>query len=228
MSRYAVIGLGRFGQKLAKLLAQSGAEVIAIDNDSEIVQRVRDDVTLAVRLDSTDEQALLDQGVDKVDCAVVGIGANFEANVLTVSTLKKIGVRRVVGRAGSGVRGEILKRIGADEVVFPEDESATRWANRLITPQFEDFIELDEGHSLVQVPAPQAFVNKTPRDLGLRAKHGLNLVAIRRPVSPQAGADPDAQAWRVIPVVDPDDAIEPGDILVLIGSNESLARLPGA
>ncbi len=226
MPRFAVIGLGRFGRKLAQLLTRAGAEVIAIDNDSEIVQRARDDVTLAVRLDSTDEQALRAQGVDKVDCAVVGIGVGFEANVLTVSTLKKIGVPWVIGRAGSGVRGEILERVGADDVVFPEDESAARWANRLMMPQFKDLFELDESHGLVQVPPPPSFIGKTLRELDLRAKYKLNLVAIRRPVEEKNASGRGARRWRLIAVVDPEEVIGQGDILVLIGSNESLSRLP--
>jgi len=227
MPRFAVIGLGRFGRKLAQLLTQAGAEVIAVDNDTDIVQRIRDEVTLAVRMDGTDEQALLSQGVEKVDCAVVGIGADFEASVLTVSTLKKIGVSRVIARAGSGVRGEILKRVGADDVVFPEDESAGRWSNHLMMPQIEAFMDLDDKHSLVQVPAPNAFVHKTPRELDLRAKHKLNLVAIRRPLPDKDQAGRADKRWRLIAVPDPDDPIAPGDVLVLIGTNESLARLPG-
>ncbi len=227
MPRFAVIGLGRFGRKLAQLLTQAGAEVIAVDNDTDIVQRIRDEVTLAVRMDGTDEQALLSQGVDKVDCAVVGIGADFEANVLTVSTLKKIGVSRVIARAGSGVRGEILKRVGADDVVLPEDESAARWSNHLMMPQIAEFMDLDDKHSLVQVPAPNAFVDKTPRELDLRAKLKLNLVAIRRPLPEKGRAGRADKRWRLIAVPDPDGPIAPGDVLVLIGTNESLARLPG-
>jgi trk system potassium uptake protein TrkA len=228
MPRFAIIGLGRFGQKLAQLLTRAGAEVIAIDTDPEIIQKLRDRVTLAIRMDGSDESALIAQGIDKVDAAVVGIGVDFEANVLTVSTLKRIGVKRVVGRAGSGTRGEILKRIGADDVVFPEDESAARWANHLMMPQFRDFIELDESHGLVQVPAPRAFVNKTPRELDLRAKYKLNLVAIRRTIPEQEDNDPEGTKphTRLIAVVDPDETIQDGDILVLVGSNKSLARLP--
>jgi trk system potassium uptake protein TrkA len=226
MARFAVMGLGRFGTKLARLLAKRGAEVIAVDKDPNLVQEVRDEVTLAVRMDCTDEQALLDHGIDKVDCAVVGVGLDFEASVLATDTLKKIGVPRVIARAGSEIRGEILRRVGADGVVFPEDESAARWANRLMLPQFEDFVELDEEHSLVQVPAPPEFVNKTPRQLELRSKYRLNLVAIRRPVANSNGAAATPKRWHVVAVPDPDAPIQPGDVLILIGSNDSLARLP--
>lgn len=225
MARFAVIGLGRFGSKLARLLTKAGAEVIAIDKDANLVQQIRDDVTLAVRMDATDEQALLDHGIDKVDCAVVGIGLGFEDSVLAADTLKKIGIPRVVARAGSEMRGEILRRVGADNVVIPEDESATRWANRLMLPQFEDYVELDEEHSLVQVPAPNGFVGKTPRQLELRSQYKLNLVAIRRPVTGNESAR-SVRRWQVVAVPDPDQPIQQGDVLVLIGSNDDLEKLP--
>ena len=124
MNRFAVIGLGRFGSRLASNLAAAGAEVIAIDRSRQIVEDLRDKVTLAIALDATDEQALRIQGVDQVDCAVVGIGQDFEANALTTALLKSLGVARVVSRAGNQMQAEILTRIGADGVVKPEDESA--------------------------------------------------------------------------------------------------------
>ncbi len=226
MVKFAILGLGRFGLKLSRLLTKAGAEVIAIDKDYNLIQEARDDVALAVRMDCTDEEALIAHGIDKVDCAVVGIGLDFESTVLATSTLKKIGIPRVLARAASEVRGEILKRVGADAVVFPEDESAARWANRLMMPQFEDFVELDEKHSLVQVPAPQAFVNQTPRQLELRTRYMLNLVAIRRPTTVANADDPSTRRWHVIAVPNPDEPIQAGDVLVLIGSNDSLASLP--
>ncbi len=232
MPQFAVIGLGRFGERLALLLSRDGAEVIAIDSDGEIVQKHRDDVTLAVCMDSTDEEALTAQGIDKVDCAVVGIGTDFEAAVLTVTLLKKLGVPRVVARAGSGTRGRILKQVGADDVVFPEYESAQRWSNQLMMPHFEEFFELDAEHSLVQVPAPASFVGKTLRKLELRAKYRLNVVAIRRPSGSPAPADeaqpePDRKPqseW--MSAADPDEPLQDGDILVLIGANADLDKLP--
>ena len=126
MERFAVIGLGRFGSRLAKNLAASGAEVIAIDRDRMIVEELRDQVTLAIAMDATDEQALKIQGIDKVDCAVVGMGHNFESNALATVLLKSMRVKRVISRAGNDMQAQILKRIGADSVVSPEDESADR------------------------------------------------------------------------------------------------------
>ena len=114
MERFAVIGLGRFGSRLARNLAKSGAEVIAIDHDRQIVEELRDQVTLAIALDATDEQALKIQGVDQVDCAIVGIGHDFEANALTTALLKSLRIQKVISRAGSDMQAQILQRIGAD------------------------------------------------------------------------------------------------------------------
>ncbi|MCK5270797.1 MAG: TrkA family potassium uptake protein, partial [Sedimentisphaerales bacterium] len=131
MQRFAVIGLGRFGAQLAKGLTRAGAEVVAIDKDRKIIENISSEVTVAVRLDSTDEDALLAQGVDKVDVAIIGIGQGFETSILTTVTLKSIGVKHICARAERQIHGRILRRIGADEIIFPEDESAQRWAFRL-------------------------------------------------------------------------------------------------
>ena len=144
--RFAVLGLGVFGARLARALAASGAEVIAADQDPQLVEQISDHVTLAVRLDTTDEHALRAQGIDKVDAAVVGIGSAFEDAALTTSTLKGLGVPRVIARATSKARGEILSRIGADDIINPEAESADRWCARLVMPQVLEKIDLGEVH----------------------------------------------------------------------------------
>jgi len=116
MERFAVIGLGRFGERLATLLAESGAEVIAIDSDQEIIDEIRDRVALAVCMDATNEEALRAQGIDKVDVAVVGLGTAFEDNALVTVLLKQLGVPRVVSRAATAIRAQILSRIGARSI----------------------------------------------------------------------------------------------------------------
>lgn len=221
--RIAVIGLGRFGRKLAQALSAAGAEVIAIDTSRQLIEDVRDQVTLAIRLDATDEQALLAQGIDEVGSAVVAIGTNFEDNALATSTLKAIGVKHVISRAGSEIRGKILSRIGADQIVFPEHESALRWVHRLLLPAMMESIELGEGHSLVQVKAPNSFHGKTLRDLGLRQNFEVNAVAIRRPRVADDSAT--GQAYQVVMPL-PDTRIQEGDLAWLVGSNEAIAGLP--
>lgn len=224
MAKIAVIGLGRFGMSLARLLSRAGAEVLAIDRNGGLVAEASEDVAVAVRLDCTDEEALRMQGVDKVDVAVVGIGSHFEATVLTTSILRTLGVPRVVARAGSADRARILSRVGAHDVVFPEIETAQRWAHRLMTPHLRNFIELGEGHSLVEIAAPAAFVGRTPAQLTLRNRYDVNLVAIKRPASPKAeGAQP-TPLEMLMPR--PDTRILAGDWLVLFGPTEAIAKLP--
>ncbi|MFH0980685.1 MAG: TrkA family potassium uptake protein, partial [Planctomycetota bacterium] len=132
MPRFAVIGLGRFGANLARSLMFNGAEVVAIDRRPEPVERIRDDVTLAVCLDSTDLDALGAQDVEHVDAAIVGIGEDFESAALTVATLKDLGVARIYARAETEIQARIMLKVGADAVVSPHRESAVRWAHRLV------------------------------------------------------------------------------------------------
>jgi len=221
-----VIGLGRFGMRLASLLTESGAEVIAVDNSRELVEQIRDKVTLAVCLDSTDDQALTSQGIDKVDVAIVGIGKSFEDNALTTVILKQLGVGRVISRATTSMRGRILKRIGADDIVNPERESAERWRNRLLAPSIMERISLAEGHSLTQVPAPESFFGKTLRQLDIRKKYEINVVAIRRTVETTDGEGIKRTSQFVISVPLPDTAIQEGDILLLIGSDDAMNTFP--
>ncbi len=221
--KFAVIGLGRFGSRLARTLSATGGEVIAIDRDADLVEKIRDDVALAVRLDSTDAGALTAQGVDQVDVVVVGIGEGFESAALTVATLKSLEVKHIVPRAQRDIQAQILKSVGADQIVLPEGESAIRWAHRLTLPNIKEYVELGEGHSMVHMVAPELFHNKTLAELGLRNKHGLNLIAIRR----HAAADEAAKsaAAPAISLPEATTKILSGDVLILVGSNEALSRL---
>jgi trk system potassium uptake protein TrkA len=227
MRRFAVIGLGRFGQKLAIALTMSGAEVIAIDKEREQVELIRDQVAHAVRLDSTDMEALRSQGIDKVDVATVGIGQGtaqgFEAGVLTVVNLRQMGIAQIYARAESLTAGEVFSKIGATEVIYPEIESAQRWAYRLIAPQIEEKIDVAPGYSLARVEAPASFGGRTVMDLQLRQKYNLNLVLIKH----------NGVAWgkkaehdSIINVPTPDTIVQEGDVLMVAGADEDLARLP--
>jgi len=221
-NRFAVIGLGRFGERLARQLAAAGAEVIAIDRRMDLVEEIRDSVTLAVSLDATDEQALLAQGLDKVNVAVVGVGTDFEEAALATSALKRIGVPRVIGRATSKARAEILSRIGADDVVIPEAESADRWCQRLVSPMVLEKIDLGGEHSLVQIRAPDSWTGKTLAQLDVRKEWKVNVVAIRRLLPDESKG----QKGYVIDTPLPDSRIELGDMLVVVGRNEDIEALP--
>ncbi len=224
MERFAIFGLGLFGRSLATLLAETGADVIAVDQDRELVEAVRDSVSLAVCLDSTDEQALLAQGIDKVDAAIVGMGDSFEAAALTTALLKQIGVKRVISRTTSQMREQILRRIGADEIVDPEREAAERWRNRLMLPAIIERTVLSEGFSLVQIAAPPSFVGKTLGELAIRNKHSINVVGIRR--TRPGPADSDGVDESLISVPMAHTKIEESDVLLLIGEDQALADFP--
>lgn len=225
MRKFAVIGLGRFGQKLAIALAMSEAEIIAIDQNREIIEQIRDQVTHAVRLDSTDEDALRAQGIDKIDVAIVGIGQGskgFESSILTVVNLKAIGVTQIFARAESLIQGQVLSKVGATEVIYPEIESAQRWAYKLIAPQITDKLDFAPGYSIASVVATASFHEKTVLDLQLRQKYRVNLVSIKRAENPEDKK----QKMEIINVPMPDTIIYQGDILMVAGSDIDLAKLP--
>ncbi|MBL7106108.1 MAG: TrkA family potassium uptake protein [Phycisphaerae bacterium] len=230
MKRFAVIGLGRFGKKLAIALAMSGADVIAIDKDREEVDSIRDQVSLAVRLDSTDEEAMKAQGVDKVDVAIIGIGQGtgkgFESAVLTVVNLKQMGVKNIYTRAEDLTAGEVFSKIGATEVIYPEIESAQRWAYKLIAPQIGEKIDFAPGYSLARVKSPPSFDGKTVMDMQLRQKYNVNLVAIKRSEDSKAKKSEKGDKGGIINVPMPNTVIYEGDILMVAGSDVNLAKLP--
>jgi trk system potassium uptake protein TrkA len=201
-------------------------EVVAIDRAASLVEAVRDEVTLAVRLDSTDEAALKAQGIGQVDAAIVGIGQDFEATVLTVAVLKSLNVPQIYARAENEIQGRILSRVGADDIVNPERESALRWAHRLTLPNLRQYVDLGEDHAIVYVTAPTTFQGKTLAELAMRARHGVNLVAIKREVTVQSDAEAEPTTKPVITVPQADTTILPDDVLILVGSNEALAQLP--
>ncbi|MFO8013157.1 MAG: TrkA family potassium uptake protein [Phycisphaerae bacterium] len=244
MKRFLIIGLGRFGSRLAKALTEAGQEVIAADKTEDLVERMRDEVALAVRLDATDEDPLKAQEVGDVDAAIVSIGEDFEANVLATTTLKAMGIPKVISRASTVTQRRILKRVGADEVILPEEEVADRLARQLVNPNIVEHLSLSEGHSLVQIRAPKAWHDKTLGEIDLRRKYEVNLVAIRRPVepSPEEVKKAEKEARKAAPSKEPEEeaetpeqvldlpmahtVIREGDILVLVGATESLQNLP--
>lgn len=225
MKRFAVIGLGRFGQKLAIALAMTGAEVIAIDRDRTIIDQIRDQVSHAVRLDSTDEEALKAQGVDKVDCAMIGMGQGgraFESAILTVVNLKALGIERICARAQSLTAGQVFAAVGATDVVYPEIETAQRWAYKLIAPHVGEKIDFAPGYCLAKVKAPPSFDAKSLMELELRQKYNVNLIAITR-----AAVGEETKASKdTINVPTADTIIYEGDTLMVAGSEKDLATLP--
>lgn len=221
MRKFAVVGLGAFGESLAKSLTEKGAEVIAIDRNMERVEAIQDYVSVAVQLDSTDENALLAQGVNDVDVAVVCIGEDFESNLLTSVLLKQIGVKTVITRATNAIEEKILRAVGIERVVNPEQEVGERLAYSLMHPALKEILYLAGNINVAELEAPKAFVGKSLKDLSLRAKYGLNLIIIKS--TDQSAGDKEPKEKAIIPAAD--TVIHEGDILVVVGTKENISKI---
>lgn len=217
----AVIGLGEFGRAAAVGLAQNGVEVIAVDSNLDRINAIKDDVALAVRLDASQEHTMQAHGLGEVDVLIAAIGANFEAQVLTVVHAKRAGVKRIVARATTPDHHRVLTAVGADEVFNPEEEAARWMVQRLLITNISSYFELAEGFSIVEVKAPAGVVGKSLGELDLRRRFRVNLVAIKRK---DASGHGDKAAERFNPVPLPDEIIQRNDVLALVGSVIDLAN----
>ncbi len=210
--QYAVIGLGRFGSSVAITLYKLGYDVLAIDTDEERVQSFSNEVTHVVQADSTDEETLKALGIRNFDVVVVAIGDDMESNLLTTLLLKDLGVKYIVAKARNIQHGKMLEKIGADRVIYPERDMGQRVAHNLVSSNILDFIELSPNLSLVEFSAPKFLVDKTLAESDLRAIYSINVVAMKR-------------GSEIIVPPRPNDKIEEGDILIVVGSNDGLRRL---
>ena len=220
MARYAVVGLGRFGMTLVKLLSDAGEEVVAVDKNMELIESVKELAAHAVCMDATDEKALREQGLDRVDVLVAAIGENFEANQLVTILAKQFGVHKVITRVATSLQAQIMRLVGADEVICPEEESAQRLAQRLINPNIMAHLVLARGHSLVEMRPPENFIGKSIRELDIRRRFHVNLVAIKR-----IRQEGERTVEEVEDIPDPDYVIQADDTLVFVGKDEDIARM---
>lgn len=210
--QFIVIGLGRFGTSVAETLYSLGNDVLAVDFDEDVVQNISDKVTHAVQVDANDENSLRALGIRNFDCAVISIGTNIQSSILATLLVKELGVKYVVTKATNALHAKVLYKIGANRVVFPERDMGVRVAHNLVSSNILDYIELSPDYSIAEVVSPEEWHNKTLRELNIRAQYGINVMAIKRnndiDVSPSA-----------------DNTVEPGDIIVAIGSIEELNKL---
>ena len=209
MKSYVVIGLGRFGREAACRLCELGCEVLAMDTKNDLVQHVSNYVTQAVVGDARDKEVLRALGVDQFDGAIVAIGENLADSVLATMNLKELGVPYIVSKARDDTHRQVLEKLGADRVVIPEQENAFRLAKSLSSPNVLDYIELSEDYGIVDVPAPKSWLDKSLKELNIRAKLGVNILAVKRngdiTVSPAA-------EFRIMA----------GDVMVILGDSQSL------
>lgn len=214
MSQVAVIGLGRFGFHVAKLLHQAGHGVLAVDVEETLVQRVRDCSTQAVVLDARETERLRRLGVSDLDVVVVSLGERIDASSLVALHLKEMGVKRLIVKAASEDHARLLELIGVSEIVFPELDAAERLAKRLADSNLLDFIPLGETHSILELNAPDEFLNRSLADLRLRNRFGVQVLAVREALRDRITVNPG-----------PETVVESGDVLFVLGANQALDRL---
>ena len=214
MKQFIVLGLGRFGSAVATTLVELGHEVLGVDNDEERVDDLKDKITQVVQADITEEKVLKELGVKNFDAAIVSIATDLEASILVTMMLKEMGLKYIIAKAQNNLHAKILKKIGVDKVVFPERDMGARIAQRLITPNIKDYIELEPDYNVIEIEALSEFADKTLSELDLRNKYGINVLAIKRDDS-----------VNISPLAK--DVIKKGDFLIVIGETKKITELAG-
>jgi len=208
---FVVFGLGKFGQGVADRLIESGADVMVVDNDEDIVEAYSARATAAIMADLTDPAAIKALGISNIDCAVVSMGMSLEASIMCTMVAKECGVKWVVAKSGNDRMGSVLSKVGADQIIYPESESAVRTARSLIASNFLEYFEVDEYICLIEMLPKEKWVGRTLKELDLRRKYGVNVVAIKDGV--------------VNEFVDPDIPLKANEALLILIHKNNLSKL---
>ena len=222
-NKFAVIGVGKYGSNIARRLAEKGAQVFAFDNNEEKIESIKDDVAFAVTLNSTDFKVLSSQNLEDMDAAVVAIGENFEATVLTAVHLMDLGVKRIIARANGADQRLILEKIGIKESLTPEDEVAFVIREKLLNPSILSFLQLSEEYEIAEIKPPKGTLNRTIEDIDFRNKYQLTLVTMRREYDIKKKGQYEVEQ-HVIGVPKGDTVIESRDTLVVFGTAKHVQR----
>jgi trk system potassium uptake protein TrkA len=214
MKRFAVIGLGNFGFHVAKALYEDGNEVVAVDRDKARVQAIDAHSTEAVALDATDKDSLKTLGLQEMDAVIVSTGTRISISILICLYLQEIGVKKILAKALDEDHAKILKRVGATGIIHPEKDMAIRVARGLSRPNILDFIPLGEDFDLVQVAPPREFVGNSLRDLNLRSKYNIHIIAIKELVP---------ENFVLVPPAD--FVIKDSDILIILGKTDDIKKV---
>ena len=225
MIQCVVLGLGIFGASVARALAEKGCEVLAIDEDEEKVKEISDVVTQAVQANATDEKVLRALGVDKMDAAIVSTGEDMEASILITLLMKELGIKTIVAKAISPSHGTVLRKVGATRVVFPERDTGVRLAESLAAPDILEHIALSPEYSILEVHAPKSFIGSTLREIDVRAKHGVDIIAIKKKLPYLTDAGESDFKEQILITPNADEEIADGDILVVLGANKKIDKL---
>ncbi len=208
-----VLGLGEFGACLARELYRKGCEVVAVDSDEDKVQDIAEDVTQAIIGDIRDESFLKELGVNAFDLAVIGTSRSLETGILATVMLKEQGCPRIIAKARTKLQGRTLKKVGADQVIYADENLALRLAQTISETKMLDLIHFSQEYSIAELPAPQSFIGKTVSELELRKKYNVNIIALQK------------GSGDVEPLVQADTVILAGDTLLLIGKNAFLEQI---
>ena len=209
---YAVLGLGRYGSAVARELSNSGIDVLAVDINEATVNAAASELPICKCADITDPDVIEKLGIGEIDVVVIAMANNIEASVMAITLCKEAGVKTVIAKCAEEMHGKIYKRVGADKVVFPEEESGKRLAKNLLSSGFVDMMELSSDVSIVELKVREDWVGKTLIELNVRKKYGINIVAIRKGDTVQVN-------------IDPESPLESGMKLVIIANKTKLAKL---
>ena len=209
---YAVFGLGRYGLAVARELAANGVEVIAVDLDENIVNAAAGELPICKCADITDLEVVTQLGVHNVDTVIVAMAGNLEASVMAVTLCKELGVKTVIAKCANEMHQKIMTRVGADQVLFPENESGIRLAKNLLSSGFVDMVSLAKNVSMIELSVKPEWIGKNLIELNLRKKYSINVVAVRKGDSVSVD-------------VDPQEPLKESDKLIVIANTEKLAKL---
>ncbi len=212
--QFLVIGAGLFGISVAKTLYGLGHDVMVVDENKDLIQKISSEVTNAATADTTGEASLKALGVDDYDAVILAIGHDMQASIMTAILLVDLGARKIVAKAETELHGKVLKKIGIDQVVFPERDMGQKLAHSLNTPSVIDLFELSDDYSVVEVNAPENMAGKSLAKLDLPGRYGVNIIALRRSDGEQTLVTPTAE-----------DIIEAEDVIVAVGKNKGLKKL---
>lgn len=214
MKRFAVIGTGSFGYHVAKALYENKNEVIAIDRNKDRVQAIEPFCTSAMVQDVTDMEGLKGLGLEEMDAVIVSTGANIKPSILICFYLSRLGIKRIIAKAEDDDHGEILIQLGATEIIRPGMDMAHRLAMRLTSPNIVEFLPLGEDYTIAHVEPPTSFIGKSLKDLDLRKRYEVNIIAIKE-------SDPE----RFVMVPNADFTVEENDILIILGKETDLTKI---
>ena len=211
---FVIIGVGEFGNNVAKTLSNSGATVMVVDKDEAQLENIADYVTYSVCVDATNPEAMKQLGIRNYDGAIVGIGHNLETSVLITMQLKEMGVPFIMVKASTDIEGRILAKVGADKVIFPDREMGIQIGNNIMNGNYFEAIELSEEYSIVDIAVPKSWVGKTLQEANIRSKYGVNVIGIRN-----------LQEMNINPAAT--HTLTDDDVLIILGHNTDIQDLHG-